>query len=39
MRTLKNEKIVFAGLTGQIGYPLALRLATDNEVWGIAASG
>jgi len=36
MRTLKNEKILFAGLTGQIGFPLALRLAADNEVWGIA---
>ncbi len=36
MKTLKNEKILFAGLTGQIGFPLALRLAADNEVWGIA---
>jgi nucleoside-diphosphate-sugar epimerase len=36
MGTLKNEKILFAGLTGQIGFPLALRLAADNEVWGIA---
>ncbi|MBN2098095.1 MAG: NAD(P)-dependent oxidoreductase [Dehalococcoidia bacterium] len=36
MNALKNEKILFAGLTGQIGFPLALRLAKDNEVWGIA---
>ena len=36
MKTLKNEKILFAGLTGQIGFPLALHLAKDNQVWGIA---
>lgn len=36
METLKNQKILFAGLTGQIGFPLATRLARDNEVWGIA---
>ena len=36
MKTLKNEKILFAGLTGQIGFPLALHLARENEVWGIA---
>ncbi len=36
MKALKNEKILFAGLTGQIGFPLALHLAKDNEVWGIA---
>ena len=36
MKALKNEKILFAGLTGQIGFPLALHLARENEVWGIA---
>ncbi len=33
---LKNEKILFAGLTGQIGYRLASYLARTNEVWGVA---
>lgn len=36
MKTLKNEKILFAGLTGQIGYRLASYLAKNNEVWGLA---
>jgi len=36
MKTLRNEKILFTGLTGQIGFPLALHLAKENEVWGIA---
>ena len=36
MKTLKNEKILFAGLTGQIGYRLASYLAKSNEVWGLA---
>lgn len=36
MKALKDEKILFAGLTGQIGLPLALQLARGNEVWGIA---
>lgn len=36
MKTLKNEKILFAGLTGQIGFPLAMHLAKENQVWGIA---
>lgn len=36
MKTLKNEKILFAGLTGQIGYRLASYLAKENEVWGLA---
>ena len=36
MRTLKNEKILFAGLTGQIGYRLASYLAKSNDLWGLA---
>lgn len=36
MKTLKNEKILFAGLTGQIGYRLASYLAKDNDLWGLA---
>jgi nucleoside-diphosphate-sugar epimerase len=36
MRVLKNEKILFAGLTGQIGYRLASYLAKSNELWGLA---
>ena len=35
MKRLNNEKILFTGLTGQIGFPLALHLARENEVWGI----
>jgi nucleoside-diphosphate-sugar epimerase len=36
VQTLKNERILFAGLTGQIGYRLASYLAKNNEVWGLA---
>ena len=36
MTTLRNEKILFAGLTGQIGFPLASYLAKNNQVWGLA---
>ena len=36
MKTLKNEKILFAGLTGQIGYRLASFLAKGNDLWGLA---
>ena len=36
MKTIRNEKILFTGLTGQIGFPLAVELAKNNEVWGIA---
>ena len=36
MNTLKNEKILITGPTGQIAFPMALELAKDNEVWGIA---
>ncbi|MFA5375341.1 MAG: NAD(P)-dependent oxidoreductase [Dehalococcoidia bacterium] len=32
---MKDERILFTGLTGQIGFPLALNLAKENEVWGI----
>jgi UDP-glucuronate 4-epimerase len=33
---LKHEKILITGPTGQVARPLALALAKDNEVWGIA---
>jgi nucleoside-diphosphate-sugar epimerase len=36
MMILKNEKILFVGLTGQIGYCLASYLARSNELWGLA---
>ena len=36
MNTLKNEKILITGPTGQIAFPVAVELAKDNEVWGIA---
>jgi nucleoside-diphosphate-sugar epimerase len=36
MATLRGEKILFTGPTGQVGKPLALALAEDNEVWGLA---
>lgn len=36
MKVLRNEKILLTGLTGQIGFPLAVELAKHNEVWGIA---
>jgi nucleoside-diphosphate-sugar epimerase len=36
MKKLRNEKILFTGLTGQIGFPMAVELAKNNEVWGIA---
>jgi nucleoside-diphosphate-sugar epimerase len=34
--TLQDEKILFTGLTGQIGFPMATFLAENNEVWGLA---
>ena len=34
--TLQDEKILFTGLTGQIGFPMASYLAETNEVWGLA---
>jgi UDP-glucuronate 4-epimerase len=36
MGTLRGEKILFTGPTGQVGKPLALALAAENEVWGLA---
>jgi nucleoside-diphosphate-sugar epimerase len=36
MGTLRGEKILFTGPTGQVGKPLALALAVENEVWGVA---
>ena len=39
MSTLRDEKILITGPAGQIAFPLAARLAADNEVWGIARFG
>ena len=36
MATLKGQKILITGPTGQVAKPLARALAADNEVWGIA---
>jgi len=36
LKVLKNEKILITGPTGQIAFPMAVELAKDNEVWGIA---
>ena len=36
MKALKNEKILITGPMGQIAFPIAVELAKDNEVWGIA---
>jgi len=36
MTALRDEKILVTGPAGQIAFPLAARLARDNEVWGIA---
>jgi len=36
MKTIQNEKILITGPTGQIAFPLAVELARNNEVWGIA---
>jgi len=36
VKSLKNEKILITGPTGQIAFPMAVGLAKDNEVWGIA---
>jgi UDP-glucuronate 4-epimerase len=33
---LKNKKILLTGMTGQLGESLAMGLASDNEVWGLA---
>ncbi|HEY2300469.1 MAG TPA: NAD(P)-dependent oxidoreductase [Acidimicrobiales bacterium] len=34
--TLKGQKILITGPTGQVAKPLARALAADNEVWGVA---
>ena len=39
MRSLSGAKILVTGPAGQIAFPLASRLARDNEVWGIARFG
>ena len=39
MTALRDEKILVTGPAGQIAFPLAARLALDNEVWGIARFG
>ena len=36
MGELAGEKILVTGPAGQIAFPLAERLARDNDVWGIA---
>ena len=36
MTALRDEKILVTGPGGQIAFPLAARLAIDNEVWGVA---
>lgn len=33
---MKNEKILVAGATGQVAFPMAKTLAADNEVWALA---
>ncbi len=33
---MKNAKILITGPTGQVGYPVALKLAETNEVWAAA---
>ena len=33
---MKNKKILVTGLTGQVARPIALDLAKQNEVWGLA---
>jgi nucleoside-diphosphate-sugar epimerase len=39
MERLRGETILVTGPAGQIAFPLASRLAGDNEVWGIARFG
>lgn len=36
MTVLEDKRILITGPAGQIAFPLAARLARDNEVWGIA---
>ena len=33
---LKGEKILITGVTGKIAFPIARKLAAENEVWGVA---
>jgi UDP-glucuronate 4-epimerase len=33
---LKGKKVLITGLTGQVAYPLAMALAGESDVWGIA---
>ncbi len=33
---LSGKKVLMTGLTGQVAYPIALALAKDSDVWGIA---
>ena len=33
---MRDSKILITGVTGQVATPVALALAADNEVWGIA---
>ena len=33
---LKGQKILITGLTGQVAYPVAVALAKESDVWGIA---
>ena len=36
---ISDERILVTGVTGTIGHQLALHLAKDNEVWGVARFG
>ncbi len=36
IRSLQGKRILITGPAGQIAFPLAARLAKDNEIWGIA---
>ena len=36
---ISDERILVTGVTGTIGSALALHLAQDNEVWGLARLG
>ena len=36
VRVLQGEKVLITGASGRIAFPIARRLAVDNEVWGVA---
>jgi UDP-glucuronate 4-epimerase len=36
---IRGEKILITGPTGQVGLPVAIALAKDNEVWGLSRFG